>query len=135
MRPIRRAWSSDAPGYVGSPAALGIGITAGALCNFSTRLKVWLRVDDALDIVAAHLVGGFIGNTMTGIFADKRVASFDGSNEMCASDVLDAADRAASAAGSTATGSKYRSSWPVRRTTLMKLTCTDSGSVGNHARV
>lgn len=45
----------------------------------ATSLKGLLGVDDALDIFAAHGVGGFIGNVLTAFFADNRVASFDGS--------------------------------------------------------
>ena len=28
-------------------------------------------------------MGGFIGGLLTGVFADKRVASFDGTDQMC----------------------------------------------------
>ncbi|CAD6893061.1 unnamed protein product [Tilletia caries] len=35
--------------------------------------------DDALDIFAAHGVGGMVGNVLTAFFADNRFASFDGS--------------------------------------------------------
>ncbi|PWN47859.1 ammonium transporter [Violaceomyces palustris] len=70
---------TPASGYVGTPAALAFGVLGGTCCNFATGLKNLLGYDDALDIFAAHAVGGVVGNLLTGIFADNRVASFDGS--------------------------------------------------------
>lgn len=70
---------TPASGYVGAPAAVAFGVVAGTVCNFSTALKGVLGVDDALDIFAAHGIGGLTGNILTAFFADNRVASFDGS--------------------------------------------------------
>ncbi|EST05744.1 Ammonium transporter AmtB-like domain protein [Kalmanozyma brasiliensis GHG001] len=70
---------TPASGYVGTPAAVAFGVLGGTACNFATGLKNLLGYDDALDIFAAHGVGGIVGNLLTGIFADWRVASFDGS--------------------------------------------------------
>ncbi|SPO32120.1 probable high affinity ammonium transporter [Ustilago trichophora] len=70
---------TPASGYVGTPAAVAFGVLGGTACNFATGLKNLLGYDDALDIFAAHGVGGIVGNLLTGIFADNRVASFDGS--------------------------------------------------------
>lgn len=72
---------TPASGYVGTPAALAIGVIGGTACNFATGLKNLLGYDDALDIFAAHGVGGIVGNLLTGLFADSRVASFDGSEQ------------------------------------------------------
>ncbi|KAL7410359.1 ammonium transporter AmtB-like domain-containing protein [Mrakia frigida] len=47
-------------------------------CNFATRIKFLLRIDEALDAFATHAVGGVIGNCLTGIFAQKSVAGLDG---------------------------------------------------------
>ncbi|TKY87695.1 hypothetical protein EX895_003276 [Sporisorium graminicola] len=70
---------TPASGYVGTPAAVAFGVVGGTACNFATGLKNVLGYDDALDIFAAHGVGGIVGNILTGFFADSRVASFDGS--------------------------------------------------------
>jgi len=65
-------------GFVGSPAAVAFGFVAGTVCNFATQIKFLCRFDDALDIFASHAVGGIVGNLMTGLFAQKSVAAFDG---------------------------------------------------------
>lgn len=70
---------TPASGFVGVPASVAFGVLAGVFCNLATSLKHFLHVDDALDIFAAHGVGGVVGNLLTAIFADNRVASFDGS--------------------------------------------------------
>jgi len=51
---------------------------AGTLCNFATQLKFFLGYDDALDIFASHAIGGIVGNICTAIFAQSRVAAYDG---------------------------------------------------------
>ncbi|CCF51652.1 hypothetical protein NDA11_001788 [Ustilago hordei] len=70
---------TPASGYVGTPAAVAFGVVGGTACNFATGLKNVLGYDDALDIFAAHGIGGVVGNILTAFFADNRVASFDGS--------------------------------------------------------
>ena len=49
-------------GYVPAWAAVVFGVCGGVACNYATKLKYFLRCDDALDIFAVHGVGGFIGN-------------------------------------------------------------------------
>ena len=66
-------------GYVGAPASLAFGFLGALAANFATGLKGLIGVDDTLDIFAAHGIGGMVGNLLTGLFADSRVASFDGS--------------------------------------------------------
>ncbi|KZP11398.1 hypothetical protein FIBSPDRAFT_871327 [Athelia psychrophila] len=69
---------TPASGFVGSPAVVLFSVAAGTVCNFATQLKFFFRYDDALDIVASHAIGGVVGNVLTGIFAQKSVAAFDG---------------------------------------------------------
>ncbi|PNS17169.1 Ammonium transporter 1 [Sphaceloma murrayae] len=65
-------------GYVAPWAAVVFGVVAGAACNFATKLKFLLRIDDALDIFALHGVGGLVGDFLTGVFAEDYVAALDG---------------------------------------------------------
>jgi len=51
-------------------------------CNYATGIKVLLGIDDAVDGFALHGMGGFIGAILTALFADSRVASFDGATEI-----------------------------------------------------
>ncbi|CAG8432695.1 5677_t:CDS:2 [Diversispora eburnea] len=67
-------------GFVGAPAAVVFGICAGIFCNLAVKLKHLLDFDDALDVFAVHCVGGFVGNILTGVFAQKSVISADGTD-------------------------------------------------------
>jgi Amt family ammonium transporter len=69
---------TPAAGYVGSPAAVAIGVLGACGANLGTKLKFYINADETLDIFASHGIGGLIGSLCTGIFADSRVAGFDG---------------------------------------------------------
>jgi len=57
-------------GYAGPMGALAIGSITSLVCIFGvTRLKNWLRADDALDVFGVHGLGGITGALLTGIFA------------------------------------------------------------------
>jgi ammonium transporter, Amt family len=60
-------------GYVATYAALIIGGLAGLICHLALRLKLLLRLDDALDVIAVHFVGGVLGTFLLGFFGDKSV--------------------------------------------------------------
>lgn len=64
-------------GFVAPWAALIIGGTNGILCNVGCRLKHVLGIDDALDTFGVHGIGGFYGNVVAGIFAQKWIAELD----------------------------------------------------------
>ncbi|KPV74439.1 uncharacterized protein RHOBADRAFT_44929 [Rhodotorula graminis WP1] len=73
---------TPAVGYVAVPAAFGIGLLTAIACNLATGLKRLMHVDDAVDAGALHAAGGIVGAILTGIFADSRVADFDGLTEI-----------------------------------------------------
>jgi Amt family ammonium transporter len=62
---------------VNASGALIIGALAGALCALSVGLKFKLGIDDSLDVVAVHLVGGIVGTVMIG-FVGVDVGLFNG---------------------------------------------------------
>jgi len=64
---------TPASGYVPTWASLVIGGAAGLLCYLAVRAKDQFRYDDALDVVGVHMVGGFIGVVLTGVFASLAV--------------------------------------------------------------
>jgi Amt family ammonium transporter len=64
---------TPAAGYVPPWAALIIGAAAGVLCYGAVELKTRLRLDDVLDVVGVHMVGGFIGVVLTGVFASLAI--------------------------------------------------------------
>jgi ammonium transporter, Amt family len=62
-------------GFVDTYAAIIIGWLAGLICNLALRLKSLLRLDDALDVIAVHFVGGVLGTFLLGFFGDKSINS------------------------------------------------------------
>ncbi|NEK84246.1 ammonium transporter [Blastococcus saxobsidens] len=56
-------------GVVSPIGALLIGAGAGVVCYFAVLLKHRLGYDDALDVVALHLVGGIVGALAIGLLA------------------------------------------------------------------
>jgi Amt family ammonium transporter len=65
---------TPASGFVGIPAAFGIGLLGGAVCYFAvTRLKARFGYDDSLDVFGVHGVGSTVGMLSLGLLADVAV--------------------------------------------------------------
>ena len=60
-------------GYVPTWAALVIGFLAGVVCYMAVALVRHMKWDDALDVWAAHGVGGLLGSMLLGVFAYASV--------------------------------------------------------------
>jgi Amt family ammonium transporter len=65
-------------GFVGEMSPIYIGFIAGAGCYLALRVKEILRLDDSLDVIAVHLVGGLLGTILLGFFGDSNVSGADG---------------------------------------------------------
>jgi Amt family ammonium transporter len=61
--------------FVAPWGAIAIGLLAGAACAFAVSLKYRFGVDDSLDVVGVHLVGGLVGSLAIGFFATTSVNS------------------------------------------------------------
>jgi Amt family ammonium transporter len=66
---------TPASGFVTPMSALAIGAGAGSLCYFAVRMRSRIGLDDSLDVVGVHGVGGTWGALATGIFASAAVNS------------------------------------------------------------
>jgi ammonium transporter, Amt family len=66
---------TPASGFVDVAPAIAIGIGAGAFCYLAVQLRHRLHLDDTLDVVGVHGVGGAWGALATGIFATVAVNS------------------------------------------------------------
>jgi Amt family ammonium transporter len=66
---------TPAAGLVGPLSALAIGALAAAPSYFALLWRARTRLDDSLDVVAAHGIGGATGALLTGVFADARWGS------------------------------------------------------------
>jgi Amt family ammonium transporter len=60
-------------GFVGGMAPVYIGLIAGAVCYLALGLKKAFGLDDSLDVIAVHLVGGLVGSLLLGFFADAAI--------------------------------------------------------------
>lgn len=66
---------TPAAGYVTLGSSILIGLAAGVVCNFAIELKHKLKIDDALDVVGVHGIGGTLGAILTGVLATTAVNS------------------------------------------------------------
>ncbi|HEX5480855.1 MAG TPA: ammonium transporter [Dehalococcoidia bacterium] len=59
---------TPASGYVQPMEAIAIGAIAGIVCYLAVQLRTRTSLDDSLDVVAVHGVGGLTGALLTGVF-------------------------------------------------------------------
>jgi Amt family ammonium transporter len=62
---------TPAAGFVSPISALAIGALAAPPSYFALVWRARTRLDDSLDVVAAHGLGGIVGALLTGVFAEK----------------------------------------------------------------
>lgn len=60
-------------GFVGPNSAVLIGLLGGVVCFVAVNTKGRLKLDDSLDVVGIHGVGGLLGTLCLGIFASSAV--------------------------------------------------------------
>ena len=65
---------TPAAGFVQPMEAIVIGGVAGGLCYGAVRLRSKIGLDDSLDVIGVHGVGGVWGALATGIFANPVVS-------------------------------------------------------------
>jgi Amt family ammonium transporter len=70
---------TPAAGFISPANALLLGAIAAVPSYFGLVLRARSSLDDSLDVVAAHGVGGTVGALLTGVFADRSLNGlFDG---------------------------------------------------------
>jgi ammonium transporter, Amt family len=62
---------TPAAGFVSPISGIVIGAIAAAPSYFALLWRARTRLDDSLDVVSAHGVGGIVGALLTGVFAQK----------------------------------------------------------------
>jgi Amt family ammonium transporter len=65
---------TPACGAVDVVGAIAIGAVAGAVCAWAVGLKYRFDLDDSLDVVGVHLVGGIVGTVLIGLFSTHEGA-------------------------------------------------------------
>ncbi|MBT5922352.1 MAG: ammonium transporter [Cellvibrionales bacterium] len=70
---------TPASGFVGPAGAMVIGISAGVICFYATLyMKQKLKIDDSLDVMPVHGVGGILGTLAVAVFASSELGLFSG---------------------------------------------------------
>jgi Amt family ammonium transporter len=62
---------TPAAGFVGPMAALALGAVSAVPSYFALSWRARTRLDDSLDVAAAHGLGGTVGALLTGVLAQK----------------------------------------------------------------
>jgi Amt family ammonium transporter len=60
-------------GFVPTWASFAIGLLAGSICYSAVALVRHMKWDDALDVWAAHGIGGLLGSMLVGVFAYESI--------------------------------------------------------------
>jgi Amt family ammonium transporter len=66
---------TPAAGFIGPMSAIALGAIAAVPSYFGLIFRAKTQLDDSLDVVAAHGVGGTVGALLTGVFAQKALNS------------------------------------------------------------
>jgi Amt family ammonium transporter len=70
---------TPAAGYISPLSALALGAIAAVPSYLGILVRSKTSLDDSLDVVAAHGLGGTVGALLTGVFAEKALnGAFDG---------------------------------------------------------
>src|SRR3989454_11614141 len=69
---------TPACGFVNLLGATVIGIAAGVLCALAVSVKFKLMLDDSLDVLAVHFVGGTVGAILIGLFGTAAIGGKNG---------------------------------------------------------
>ena len=64
---------TPAAGFIGPMSAIALGAIAAIPSYFGLVWRAKTQLDDSLDVVAAHGVGGTVGALLTGVFAQKAL--------------------------------------------------------------
>ncbi|KAL1835324.1 hypothetical protein VTJ49DRAFT_7037 [Mycothermus thermophilus] len=72
--------ATPASGLITPWASIALGVVAGVACNFGTKVKFMIGIDDALDVFAEHAIGGIVGLIFNAFFATDEVIGLDGVN-------------------------------------------------------
>lgn len=65
---------TPAAGFVSFGSAILMGLICGVVCNYAvSMIKETFKLDDSLDVIGCHGVGGFLGTVLTAVFASKAV--------------------------------------------------------------
>lgn len=72
--------ATPASGIITLWGSVILGIVTGIVCNFATKIKFWIKIDDSMDVFAEHAVAGILGLLANALFGAGDVIGLDGVN-------------------------------------------------------
>ncbi|KAK7907873.1 hypothetical protein PG985_015176 [Apiospora marii] len=72
--------ATPASGFIPPWASIILGVVTGVCCNFGTKVKFLLKIDDSLDVFAEHGIGGMVGLIFNALFGAGYIIGLDGVN-------------------------------------------------------
>ena len=72
--------ATPASGFITPWGSIILGFVTGVVCNYATKIKFWIRIDDSLDVFAEHGVAGMLGLLANALFGAQYVIGLDGVN-------------------------------------------------------
>lgn len=70
--------ATPASGYIPAWASVVLGIVTGVVCNYATKVKFWIHIDDSVDVFAEHGVAGIVGLLFNAVFGVGYIVALDG---------------------------------------------------------
>ncbi len=64
---------TPAAGFISPMSAIALGAIAAVPSYFAIQVRAKTSLDDSLDVIAAHGIGGTVGALLTGVFAQKSL--------------------------------------------------------------
>ncbi|KAI1253502.1 hypothetical protein MGN70_005710 [Eutypa lata] len=72
--------ATPASGFIAPWASVILGVVTGICCNFGTKVKFLVKIDDSLDVFAEHGIGGIVGLLFNAFFGSSYIIGLDGVN-------------------------------------------------------
>ena len=72
--------ATPASGFIMPHGSILLGVVTGIVCNYATKIKYLIHIDDAMDVFAEHGVAGMVGLLFNGLFGADYIIGLDGVN-------------------------------------------------------
>lgn len=72
--------ATPASGFITTWGSVVLGITTAVICNYGTKIKYWIRIDDSMDVFAEHGIAGMVGLMFNALFGADYIIGLDGVN-------------------------------------------------------
>ncbi|KAL8644873.1 MAG: hypothetical protein Q9210_007026 [Variospora velana] len=72
--------ATPASGFIPPWGSVVLGVVTGVVCNYATKIKYWVRIDDSMDVLAEHGIAGILGLLANALFGATYIIGLDGVN-------------------------------------------------------